>query len=170
MVSFLLWFPVILLFGLLADIRYGRKKTVFFGLFLMWVVILIDCAQVASFYCFPEFLQKQELFGVLSTVIASLGSIANAPFLVNSVQLATDQLADASGEQVSSFIQWYVFSSYFGAWIFRLVMAGPLLYCFQNVTLLQTVLDKVGSNSVHYLSSWPFNGLRKLGCCFAHQR
>ena len=136
----LLWFPAVLLFGLLADIRYGRKKTVFIGLFLMWMVTLIDCARVTSYYYSPDFLNKEELFvDGLSTVSAVLASIANAPFLVNSVQLAIDQLADASGEQVSSFIQWYVFSSYFGAWIFRLLGRGPLLYCFKNVALIESV-------------------------------
>ena len=135
----LLWFPAVLLFGLLADIRYGRKKTVFIGLFLMWMVALIDCARVTSYYYSPDFLHKHKVFiDGLSTISAVLASIANAPFLVNSVQLAIDQLADASAEQVSSFIQWYVFSSYFGAWIFHLLTRGPLLYCFQNVALIES--------------------------------
>ena len=136
----LLWFPAVLLFGLLADVRYGRKKIVFIGLFLMWMVTLIDCARVTSYYYSPDFLHKHELFiDGMSTISAVLASITNAPFLVNSVQLAIDQLADVSGEQVSSFIQWYVFSSYFGAWIFQLLTRGPLLYCFQNVALIESV-------------------------------
>ena len=133
------WIPAVLLFGLLADIRYGRKKMVFFGLLLMWVVTLVDCAGITSFEYLTNLLHNQELFNILSTISATLGSVANAAFLVNSVQLAIDQLADASAEQVSSFIQWYVFSSYFGGWIFRLLVAGPPLYCFQNVALIQSL-------------------------------
>ena len=88
----------------------------------------------------PDFLHKHKVFiDGLSTISAVLASIANTPFLVNSVQLAIDQLADASGEQVSFFIQWYVFSSYFGAWIFRLLTKGPLLYCFQDVALIESI-------------------------------
>ena len=143
MVPVVLWLPAVLLFGLLADIRYGRKKIVFFGLLLMWMFALIDCARVTFFYYSPDFWHKIDS-GVFddsfSTVIASVSAIANAPFLVNSVQLAIDQLVDASAEQVSSFIQWYVFSSYFGAWIFQLLTAGPLLHCFRNAGLIEPLI------------------------------
>ena len=130
-IPILVWFPSILLLGLLADIRYGRKRVVWCGILLLWVVTIVDCVRAALYYNL-DFSHKTELFYTVFTIDAVLCYIATAAFLVNSVQMAIDQLADASAEQVSSFIQWYFFTYFLGAWVFNQATSpqGPLCYCF----------------------------------------
>ena len=128
----LIWSPAILLLGLLADIRYGRKRMVWCGIMLLWVVTIVDCVRATVYYNIEHFQHKRVLFHAIFTIDAALSYVATAAFLVNSVQLAIDQLADASAEQVSSFIQWYFFTYFLGAWVFNQATSpqGPLYYCF----------------------------------------
>ena len=131
LVPILSWFLSITLLGLLADIRYGRKRMVWCGILLLWVVTVVDCVR-ASLYYSLNFSHKEQLLHAAFTIDSVLSYIATAAFLVNSVQLAIDQLVDASAEQVSSFIQWYIFTYFLGAWVFNQATSpkGPLYYCF----------------------------------------
>ena len=133
------WFPAVLVFGLLADIRYGRAKIVFFGIVLLWVVRIIDCARVATLFYAPNSLHMIKFLSVISTIDDVLSFIASAAFLINAVQLAIDQLADPSAEQVASFIQWYVFTLMFGAWIFHHLTVGPLHFCTNHDPLVEVL-------------------------------
>ena len=131
-IPILVWSPSILLLGLLADIRYGRKRVVWCGILLLWVVTIVDCVRTLLYYNL-KISHQTEVFYTMFTVDAVLCYIATGAFLVNSVQMAIDQLADASAEQVSSFIQWYFFTYFLGAWVFNQATSpqGPLYYCFQ---------------------------------------
>ena len=131
LIPILPWSLSITILGLLADIRYGRKRMVWCGILLLWVVTIVDCVRSSLYYSL-NFSHKEPLLHTVFTIDAVLSYIATAAFLVNSVQLAIDQLVDASAEQVSSFIQWYIFTYFFGAWIFNQATSpkGPLYYCF----------------------------------------
>ena len=128
-IPILIWSPAILVLGLLADIRYGRKRIVMFGIILLWVVVIVDCIRATVYYYTPHFPQKSEIFHAIFLVDAVLSYIATAAFLVNSVQLAIDQLSDQSTNQVSSFIQWHLFTYFLGAWVFSQFTQGPIVYC-----------------------------------------
>ena len=132
-IPILIWSPAILLLGLLADIRYGRKRIVMFGIIFLWVVVIVDCIRATVYYYTPHYPQKSEIFHVIFLIDAVLSYIATAAFLVNSVQLAIDQLSDQSANQVSSFIQWYVFTYFFGAWVYNQFTHGPLHYCLPHL-------------------------------------
>ena len=129
-IPILFWFPAMLVLGLLADIRYGRKRMVLFGVLLLWVVVLVDCARVTVYEYSQDFPMKHKLFEAIFVIDTVLSYIATAAFLVNSLQLAIDQLDDASVEQISSLIQWFVFTYFIGAWVFNQITQGPLYYCF----------------------------------------
>ena len=132
-IPILFWSPAVLVLGLLADIRYGRRRIVCFGMVLLWLVTIVDCVRATLFYYTPNHFQhKTELLHAIFIIDAVLSYIASAAFLINSVQLGIDQLADASAEQVSSFIRWYVFTYSLGVWVFNLITVGPLYYCFQD--------------------------------------
>ena len=134
-IPILVWFPSIVILGLLADVQYGRKRVVWCGILLLWVVTIVDCVRAAIYYYLkvPHDQFEIELFShIVFTIDAVLCYVATGAFLVNSVQMAVDQLADASAEQVSSFIQWYFFTYFLGAWVFNQATSpqGPLFYCF----------------------------------------
>ena len=136
------WFPAVLVFGLLADVRYGRKKIVLFGIVMLWLVRIIDCVWATTLFYAPDssphLIKFLSVFFILDDV---LSYIATAAFLINSVQLAIDQLADASAEQVSSFIRWYVFTFMFGVWIFHHLARGPLHYCTNHIPLVEVLTN-----------------------------
>lgn len=161
-VPVLCWFPAVLVLGLLGDIRYGRKTMVLFGVILLWLVVIADCVRITVFYHTHDFPHKLELFHTIFVIDAVLSYVATAAFLVNSVQLAIDQLADASAKQVSSLIQWYTFTYFLGVWVFNLINEGPLYNCFQVehttlkvvINLLKVVFVSIALCLVAICSGW----------------
>ena len=161
------WSPAILVLGLLADIRFGRRAMVMFGIVLLWLAVIADCIRVTVFYYSPHFPHKNEIFHTVFLIDAVLCYVATAAFLVNSVQLAIDQLVDASAEQITSFIQWFMFSYFLGAWVFTQLTEGPLHYCYikrlENipgqkikvvVSLVQVVFVSLALCLMYVCGSW----------------
>ena len=138
-IPILFWFPAVLVFGLLADVQYGRKKVVFFGILLVWLARIVDCIRVTVFYYSPDSPAKTTVTQVVFIVDSLLSYVAVAAFLVNSVQLAIDQLTDASANQISSFIRWSMFTASLGAWTFNILTDGPLFYCVENKRLIKAL-------------------------------
>ena len=132
-IPIVIWFPAVVVLGLLADVTCGRKRMVVFGIVLLWVVLIVDCVRVMLFYYGPDYPHKTEFFHAVFIIDAVLSYIATAAVLVNLLQLAIEQLTDASAEQVSSFIQWFMFTYFLGAWVFnqlQITQDQPLYLCF----------------------------------------
>ena len=92
--------------GWLADTRLGRYKTVRYSMWIMWLcAILATLGEILGYVSVTYNDQiKVWVFRALFVVMAmGLGG-----FQSNIIQLGTDQLIDASANEISSFIFWYV--------------------------------------------------------------
>ena len=109
-----------LLSGCLADTVLGRYLTIRIGLLLMFLSTVIYCVNVllvGSKALHPS--------GTATLTIAcisySLLGMGYACFLATSVQLGLDQMPDASSENITSFISWFVFCGSPGLWVGQLL-------------------------------------------------
>ena len=98
--------------GWLADVYFGRYKVMRAGLWLMWVgsiagvlaqIIKLEVPDTESILCYSVM--------VLAAIVFTLGFSA---FSVNAMPFGTDQMPDASTEELSAFVYWFVWSSAFG--------------------------------------------------------
>ena len=91
--------------GWIADVRFGRYR--YLSMWLMWVVLML--ATVSSLLAtMVESKLQSYVNGVLWTIVA----IGFGGFQANIIQFGIDQLHDASTNEITSFILWYVWTFY----------------------------------------------------------
>ena len=135
-VAFLfLFYP---LAGCLADIRWGRYKTVVYSVRVIWgsLVAMVVFAGVALASMIPAFLKSQDIYNMYNpnsiqiTIIILVGVVFGIPiptliaflfipcglvcFNANVIQYGMDQLHDVPMEDSVLYIHWYVWTSYAG--------------------------------------------------------
>ena len=127
---FFLFYP---LAGCLADIRWGRYKTVVYSVRVIWgsLVAMVVLGGVASAsFMIPMFLKPQDnypntirltmiilvsvVFGIPTLVAFLLIPCSLVCFSANVIQYGMDQLHDAPMEDSILYIHWYVWTSYAG--------------------------------------------------------
>ena len=103
--------PVILLYplmGWLADTRYGRYNTIKCGLWVMWVAsYLLSLVSIVKYVTHSSESRYWSGVDLLFFTILSLGL---SLFQANIIQFGIDQLIDASSADITSFINWYVWT------------------------------------------------------------
>lgn len=104
--SVLLLYP---LAGFVADVYYGRDRVIAAGLLLIWGGSAL--AFIAGI--FANLLPEQASI-TLSSFSYLLLVVGHAAFEANIIQFGIDQLQGASGEELSVFIHWYVWSKFLG--------------------------------------------------------
>ena len=116
------WLPAIpLVFGLLgavfsgwlADAKLGNYRVMKYS----YVLLFLLCLLSSTFTLVPNITHYVYVVSVLYCISGSLFLVAAVACLVTSLQLGLDQMPDASSSNITSFIAWFVFSMYAGAWI-----------------------------------------------------
>ena len=125
--------------GWLADVHFGRYKVMRAGLWLMWIGTLY-CGVILIFYHHYEHTSTgKNLLNYAGLVPAAILFTAGlAAFAVNTLQFGVDQMPDASAEEVSAFIHWFV-------WV---MFAGEIIGILTNLIYdctLYTISNKYGS-------------------------
>ena len=103
--------------GILADIKYGRYKTVVTSLYIVLLAVLLAAAIgtiIASAVLFewPLALIVYIVFGILGGIVVILLYVGLIGFTANVVQFGMDQLHDSPAEDSTLFIHWYVWIYY----------------------------------------------------------
>ncbi len=110
--------------GLVASAYYGRYRTLYASFWFMWSGIFGIAFLLVTNNLLLETYQPWVFSGVvIAEVVYFIGFTA---FTVNSVPFGLDQMPDGSGEQITAFIHWYVWS----------VLVG-----FVTASLLSTIQD-----------------------------
>ena len=111
-VAFILYAIFCPLAGWLADVYFGRYKVMRAGLWLMWVGSIAGVlAQIIKLEV-PE--TGNILYYSVMVLAAIVFTIGHSAFIVNTLPFGTDQMLDASAEEISAFVYWFVWSVYVG--------------------------------------------------------
>ncbi len=96
--------------GLVASSYFGRYKTLYASLWIMWIGSIAIAAILVLHSVLPDS-DAQQIVAFSGVVIAEVVYfIGFTGFSVNSVPFGLDQMPDASGDQICAFIHWHVWS------------------------------------------------------------
>ena len=112
--------------GILADIKYGRYKTVVTSLNIVLISLLPAVGIATLGLLFQSSRVLMILCGVLGGIVVLLMYVGLIGFTANVVQFGMDQLYDSPAEDSTLFIHWYVWTYY--ASFFIIQLAWNLVY------------------------------------------
>ena len=131
--------------GWLADVKFGRYKVMHTSLWLMWVGALVSA--VASVVQSAMSVQSSTAsipLGVSITILVLTNALmlfGLAGFHVNILPFGTDQLLEASSEEISAFVHWLFWAWNVGNLIGQVVSGPGLCTCVdQDTCTLQSIL------------------------------
>ena len=138
--------------GLIADLRYGRYKVIKLSLINNWFGAII-ASVLGILYSVDVYKDSYSLrlaYAVASYLFTTLFVLGIGVFQSNAVQFGLDQLLDASSEELSLFLHWFVWTEHIGELIPRLPIAAS--FCRRRVAeniigysgLLYLALSTVG--------------------------
>ena len=113
--------------GWLADIKLGRYRVLYASLWLMWIGI----AGLIVVITYDSNTISKRVLKPLCGVPICCGY---ASFVVNSIQFAIDQIPEASSEEVSAFIHWYVWVTFLGRSLSKVVVSSCLKLLVDDAT------------------------------------
>ena len=102
----IIWGLTLPIAGWLADVYLGRYRVIRWSILIMWIASVLVVASsivsqfVKSYYYFNE--------QYISTVLLIIICIAFGSYQANIVLFGVDQLQDASTDEITSFISWYM--------------------------------------------------------------
>ena len=103
---FITWGLTIPLLGWLADVRIGRHNLIRWSIWIMWIgfMLAIVSSVIASFVTTD--------IKILTTVLLTVASAGFGGHQANVIQYGLDQLQDASTDEITAFISWYVWTAF----------------------------------------------------------
>ena len=121
--NILLYSPAVLyiIVGILADIRFGRYKVVAYSIFISFALLLASSA-ASLISTLSETRQDCLLWIAIGAYIAHF--IALTSFQGTILHFGLDQLSEASSDELSSFIHWFVWTI--------IIAESPLIYIPTN--------------------------------------
>ena len=130
-----LWYPLI---GWLADVQFTRYKIVFSSLVVTAISVVTE--MVISTGALSYIVVEESISGLKSSVVTFLfilvscsSVIGLSMFKANAIQFGTDQLLEASSEQLSSFIHWYYWFGELGHFVCGQVVISLFSVFFSQI-------------------------------------
>ena len=122
-------------FGMVADVRFGRFKVLTIGTWITWIgaVSVAMCSAISI-----EFAGRVPLI----TLLQSVQLIGAGIFQANALQFGIDQLQDTSSEQLSSFVYWYIWSQEIASELLEWLHKGTASF-IPNQAILVSMLTVV---------------------------
>ena len=128
--------------GILADIKYGRYKTVVTSLHIVFLSLL-PAAAIAAFIIqaslFHWPLALIVVLGILGGIVVIMSLVGLIGFTANVVQFGLDQLHDSPAEDSTLFIHWYVWTYYASFSIVQLILTLSLRYQTYSIIVLALI-------------------------------
>ena len=123
----------------IADVYTGRYKMVVCSMWIMWFGLLLSAMGFASQGC-----MSVTLTNTLKLAASFVMSVGRTGMMGNVLQLATDQMQDASTEELSSFVWWFMWTQFCGMSISHLQsMVITKWYAFVSPLALATCFSAV---------------------------
>ena len=133
----LLLYPVM---GWLAQAYITYYRSVGGGLYFILISMSIAFALSIAGIIQPS-INDNIFYWIVAGIALIIYFLGNGIFTANAIQLGTDQMLEASSEQLSSFVHWYYWATQLG---------GPLIY-LQIIILKLVPKESVITNNVYFL-------------------
>ena len=104
---YMTWGLAIPLVGWLADVCIGRHKMIRWSIWIMWVTFLLATISSLAAQLVESYTNTNRHITLALSLIAA---VASGSFHANIIQFGLDQLQDASTDEITSFISWYVWT------------------------------------------------------------
>ena len=113
------------LIGWLADAKLGNYKLFKAGSVLLFLAMIIGeiCSIIVIQYIQYNYHVLDTVIIIQSVTVGLMGMVGTVTCLITALQLGLDQMPDASADNITSFIAWFVCSICFGGWV-----SSTLLY------------------------------------------
>ena len=95
--------------GWLADIYFGRYKVINWSMWTMWIAFILATASSVVVKLVKSY---ENINNYVNGALMVVGAIGLGGFQANIIQFGIDQLHDASTNEITSFIAWYVWCAY----------------------------------------------------------
>ena len=139
-----LLFVSIPLAGWLADRKFGNYKVFKAGSVLLFLAAIVRSTPILLLPLMEDadFIWKITLSLAITIISCSIGLIGTAACLVTALQLGLDQMPDASADNITSFIAWFVFSVFGGFWMSTTLLTG-INICSTNQHVIPHLLPAI---------------------------
>ena len=106
--------------GWLADVYFGRYKVIRFSMWLMWIAyMLVTVNAVVTKLIVSE--SYSNISTYMNNILLIVVTMGFGTFIANIINFGLDQLHDASTNEITSFIIWYVWTDYVSGFVAQLV-------------------------------------------------
>ena len=137
--------------GWLADIRWGRHKTVVKGLCIILCcsipLVLIGGGFALVYFLYYSNLVSDTVFTTVSFITAALATVIGFPCLIlvfasliafsaNVIQFGMDQLHDSPTDHSVLYVHWYVWTVYVGYLIVRIPYALVMVHALEIINFI----------------------------------
>ena len=161
-----IFYPLI---GLLADIKLTRYRMICFSCWVILIAHVLLSVGSVSFILTNinsiHYTIYTNMYLVTATLAILLAIVGKGMFESTVIQFGTDQMIEASSNQLSSFIHWYYWSLYLGNTCVTIICIGIIEYYSQCNISIETL--QKGKNAIHVLV-WmilPVVMLQSVSCC-----
>ena len=147
-------------FGWLADAKLGNYKVVKIGVAVSWLAsVLFSLFSLLNYNTSLGSDQNVAVRAVSLTLISLLQWTGSVIIFLNSLQLSLEQMPDASAENITSLIAWFVLSIAIGFWVGDTIRELVLVCVpynesdlYQTVTLFPVICASINFISFHLIS------------------
>ena len=138
---------ILLVAGWIADIRFGRYRVMYVSTWIMWssmMLVTVSSVLVQTVENYAKIFHNY-----VNTVLWIILAIGFGGFQANVIQFGIDQLHDASSDEISSLILWYVWTYYSSGFSISFILGclpqqywiiGNLLMCTYLSMALSSML------------------------------
>ena len=117
-------FASIPLVGWLADTKLGNYKVFKTGAIILFLAAIVRSITILVFSAIQNHDSiSNGIIAAVQIIICSVGITGIATCIITALQLGLDQMPDASAENITSFIAWFVFSTFGSFWMSNSLLA-----------------------------------------------
>ena len=107
---YITWGLMVPVFGWLADVRIGRHKMICWSIWIMWLAFMLATASSVIEQLIDNDNHYDDALKIITLVLLIIASVGFGGYQANVIQYGLDQLYDASTDEITSFISWFVWT------------------------------------------------------------
>ena len=102
----IIWGLTLPIAGWLADVYLGRYRVIRWSILIMWISSVL----VVASSILPQLVESYSIDYYVHIILLTVMSVAFGGYQANVILFGIDQLQDASTDEITSFISWYLFT------------------------------------------------------------